>query len=214
MVTPTSAVKPTVSVTPVITQMPDTNKDLEVTITIQDASGKPIPDTEITFTSLDGKDLSEVEVIQNGKEVTKKISDDKSSVTFITGDEGPSTIKGLDAGTYEVIEKNTSAEQTNPAKARFEIESDGSTVFNGKEREVGSQIAVEEQTGTNSKDGQSITMVLSADKSSSSNREPNPIPATGETINEMLIATAIIVILGSMFLFGEGFKRKENKLRK
>ena len=214
MVTPTSAVKPTVSVTPVITQMPDTNKDLEVTITIQDASGKPIPDTEITFTSLDGKDLSEVEVIQNGKEVTKKISDDKSSVTFITGDEGPSTIKGLDAGTYEVIEKNTSAGQTNPAKARFEIESDGSTVFNGKEREVGSQIAVEEQTGTNSKDGQSITMVLSADKSSSSNREPNPIPATGETINEMLIATAIIVILGSMFLFGEGFKRKENKLRK
>ena len=214
MVTPTSAVKPTVSVTPVITQMPDTNKDLEVTITIQDASGKPIPDTEITFTSLDGKDLSEVEVIQNGKEVTKRISDDKSSVTFITGDEGPSTIKGLDAGTYEVIEKNTSAEQTNPAKARFEIESDGSTVFNGKEREAGSQIAVEEQTGTNSKDDLSITMVLSADRGSSINREPNPIPATGETINEMLIATAIIVILGSIFLFGEGFKRKENKLHK
>ncbi|MBQ1297794.1 MAG: hypothetical protein IIY21_27390 [Clostridiales bacterium] len=214
MVTPTSAVKPTVSVTPVITQMPDTNKDLEVTITIQDASGKPIPDTEITFTSLDGKDLSEVEVIQNGKEVTKRISDDKSSVTFITGDEGPSTIKGLDAGTYEVIEKNTSAEQTNPAKARFEIESDGSTVFNGKEREAGSQIDVEEQAGTNSKDDQSITMVLSADRGSSINREPNPIPATGETINEMLIATAIIVILGSIFLFGEGFKRKENKLHK
>ena len=57
-------------------------------------------------------------------------------------------------------------------------------------------------------------MVLSADRGSSINREPNPIPATGETINEMLIATAIIVILGSIFLFGEGFKRNENKLHK
>ncbi len=63
-------------------------------------------------------------------------------------------------------------------------------------------------------EGQTLTMVLSADKSSSSNREPNPIPATGETINEMLIATAIIVVFGSMFLFGEGFMRKENKLHK
>ncbi len=213
--TPTVFASPTISVTPVSTTMPkDSNKDLEVTISNQDAAGKQIPDTEITFTSLDGKDLSDVEVIQNGKELAKKISDDKSSVTFITGDEGPSTIKGLDAGTYEVIEKNTSAGQTNPAKVTFEIEPDGSLVFNGKETEAGSQITVAQQTGTNNQEGQTLTMVLSADKSSSSNREPNPIPATGETINEMLIATAIIVIMGSMFLFGEGFKRKENKLHK
>ena len=214
MVTPTSVVKPTVSVTPAITQAPNTNKDLEVTISNQDGSGNQISNTEITFTSLDGKDLSEVEVIQNGKEVTKKISDDKTSVTFITGDEGPSTIKGLDAGTYEVTEKNTSAGQKNPSKVTFEIESDGSIVYNGKETKAGTQITIAEQTGTNSQGGQTLTMVLSADRNSSVNREPNPIPATGETINEILIVIDLAIIIGSIFLFSEGFKRRKKESHK
>ena len=209
--TPTASVAPaasvTPSITPVSTPMP-ANKDLEVTITNQDAEGKVISGKEITITSVDGHDLSEVVVIEDGKEVEIKVSDDKKSVSFTTGDSGSAVIKGLDAGSYEISGKPSTGSNPSTEKVTFVLDSDGSLVFNGNVTEPGSQTVVDNPV---SSDSSWKSMTISANRMPSASREPDPIPATGEAINGILIMSSITVILGAACLLKYGMTRKKKE---
>ena len=160
--------------------------DLDVTLSKQDIAGKEIAEAELTFTSLDDHDLSNVVVTQNGVQVKVTISPDKHAISFYTVDTAPSIIKGLRAGRYELKETVTPEAYLTAEAIVFSLLPDGSTECGGKVTVAGSPIIMVDRADPNYKTDWD-TEVISA------NREPKSIPATGETTS--VVTTAGIVIL-------------------
>ncbi|MBR4556738.1 MAG: hypothetical protein IKO15_04575, partial [Clostridiales bacterium] len=160
--------------------------DLDITLSKQDIAGKEIAEAELTFTSLDGYDLSNVVVTQNGVQVKVTISPDKHAISFITVDTAPSIIKGLRAGRYELKETVTPKAYLTAEAIQFSLLPDGSTECGGKVTVAGSPIIMVDKADPNYEVDKD-TEVISA------NREPKSIPATGETAS--IVSKAGIAVL-------------------
>ena len=75
--------------------------------------------------SLDGYDMSNVYVMQNGKKITHKLSDDKTAITFATVDTAPSVVCGLKAGDYSLTETVTPKKYLTADAITFTLYADG-----------------------------------------------------------------------------------------
>ena len=202
-VTPTVTGVPTSSVTP--GPVPADDSGLEVTVSKQDIVGNEIPNAELTFRSVDGFDLSGITITQDGKSIPVKVSDDKTTISFITDDSDSSIISGLKPGTYELVETVTPAGYLTAEKITFELEADGSISYNGQVSVAGSQIAVIDNADPSYQPNVLGTKVVFASRNPNpapdSNRNPEPIPATGEIINSITVFFALTLIAMSAGLF-------------
>ena len=169
-----------------------TGKDLDVELCKRDIAGNEIAEAVLTFTSLDGYDLSDVVVTQNGVAVTVTLSEDKTAISFTTVDTSPSIIKGLRAGTYELKEVVTPEAYLTAEAITFKLLNDGSTDCRGDIRVAGSPIIMVDEA-----DPYYSTDVISA------NRTPASVPATGEQTSAY--AFAGIMLLGMCAACFAGF---------
>ena len=177
-----------------------THPGFDVTISKEDIAGKEIAQAQLKFTSVDGYDLSKIVVTQNGTPIKYTLSDDKSSISFVTVEGYPSIIQGLFAGTYELEETVTPEAYLTAEKITFVLNNDGTiTDGEGKISAYGSPVVMIDHA-----DPYYNTEVISA------NRTPNPIPATGEQSN-YIVAIAGIALVGlcSAALAGLGVYRKK-----
>ena len=176
-----------------------THPGFDVTISKEDIAGNEIAQAQLKFTSVDGYDLSNVIVTQGGKPISYTLSDNNSSITFVTVEGYPSIIQGLFAGTYELEETVTPEAYLTAEKITFKLNADGTvTDGEGKVSVYGSPIVMIDKA-----DPTYNTEVISA------NRTPNPIPATGEKSNFIALVGIALVGLCSAALAGLGVYRKK-----
>jgi len=196
--TPTETVTttPTVTSTPEVTSTPTPGTGIKVEISKQDIAGKELAQAELTITSLDGYDLSAVVVTQGGKEITFKLSADKSSISFYTVDSSRSVLHGLMAGRYELKETVTPKAYLTADAIRFTLNADGSAEYGGKVIVSGSP----------------IIMVDEADPKYQTERTGNtPMPATGEQMSYAAMLGVVLLGLGVACLTGFGVYRSKRK---
>ena len=176
-----------------------THPGFDVTISKQDIAGKEIAQAQLKFKSVDGYDLSNIVVTQNGTPIQYTLSDNNTAITFVTVEGYPSIIQGLFAGTYELEETVTPEAYLTAEKITFKLNPDGTvTDGEGKVSVYGSPIVMIDKA-----DPTYNTEVISA------NRTPNPIPATGEQDSYIAIAGIALVGLCSAALAGLGVYRKK-----
>ena len=175
-----------------------TGKDLDVVLSKEDIAGNEIADAVLTFTSLDGYDLSGVVVTQNNVAVTFTLSEDKTAISFTTVGTAPSIIKGLRAGTYELKEVVTPEAYLTAEAITFKLLNDGSTDCNGDIRVAGSAIIMVDQA-----DPSYDTDVISA------KRTPGSIPATGEQMSFMAFAGVMLIGMCAACFAGFAVYRKK-----
>ena len=147
------------------------------------------------MTSLDGYDLSSVIVTQDGKQVTVKLSADKSSISFSTVDTAPSIVSGLKAGDYELKETVTPVKYKTADAIKFTLYPDGNT----------------KRVGDVTVSGSPIVMVDKADPNYHQGGNNPPIPATGETTSAMTMIGATLMILAAACFTGLYLIRRKKK---
>ena len=132
-----------------------------VEISKQDIAGNEIADATLTITSLDGKDLSNVYVTQNGATVNLVLSTDLMSISFQTTDTTNSIVYGLEAGKYELKETVTPIGFLRAEAIVFEI-SDNGNVINTATNVQGSPIVmIDEADPTFSTSGTTTSVAFS-----------------------------------------------------
>ena len=169
--------------------------NLKVTFNKEDEAQHLIADAELTLTSLDGYDLSSVIVTQDGKQVTVKLSADKSSISFSTVDTAPSIVSGLKAGDYELKETVTPVKYKTADAIKFTLYPDGNT----------------KRVGDVTVSGSPIVMVDKADPNYHQGGNNPPIPATGETTSAMTMIGATLMILAAACFTGLYLIRRKKK---
>ncbi|PWJ71186.1 hypothetical protein B0O40_1052 [Ruminococcaceae bacterium R-25] len=157
------------------------NDNLKVTFNKEDEAQHLIAGAELTLTSLDGYDLSNVKVTQGGTEVTVKLSADKSSIAFSTVDTAPSIVSGLKAGNYELKETVTPAKYKTADAIRFTLYPDGYT----------------KRVGDVTVSGSPIVMIDKADPNYHQGGDNPPVPATGEMTSATTMIGATLMILAA-----------------
>ena len=157
------------------------NDNLKVTFNKEDEAQHLIAGAELTLTSLDGYDLSNVKVTQGGTEVTVRLSADKSSIAFSTVDTAPSIVSGLKAGDYELKETVTPAKYKTADAIRFTLYPDGYT----------------KRVGDVTVSGSPIVMIDKADPNYHQGGDNPPVPATGEMTSATTIIGATLMILAA-----------------
>ena len=169
--------------------------NLKVTFNKEDEAQHLIADAELTLTSLDGYDLSSVIVTQDGKQVTVKLSADKSSISFSTVDTAPSIVSGLKAGDYELKETVTPVKYKTADAIKFTLYPDGNT----------------KRVGDVTVSGSPIVMVDKADPNYHQGGNNPPIPATGEITSAMTMIGATLMILAAACFTGLYLIRRKKK---
>ena len=138
-----------------------TTNTVGVEISKQDIAGNEIADATLTITSLDGKDLSNVYVTQNGATVNVVLSSDLKSISFQTQELTNSIVFGLEAGKYELKETVTPVAYLRAESIVFEI-SDNGNVINTATNVQGSPIVmVDEADPTYSTSGTTTSVAFS-----------------------------------------------------
>ena len=138
-----------------------TTNTVGVEISKQDIAGNEIADATLTITSLDGKDLSNVYVTQNGATVNVVLSSDLKSISFKTQELTNSIVFGLEAGKYELKETVTPVAYLRAESIVFEI-SDNGNVINTATNVQGSPIVmVDEADPTYSTSGTTTSVAFS-----------------------------------------------------
>ncbi len=226
--TPTEPVEPTVPPTP--TPVPDSG--LELTFEKQDEVGKLIANAVLTLTSVDGLDMSDVKVTQNGKEVEFTLSDDLSSISFTTVDTAPSIVSGLQPGNYELKETVTPEGYKTADSIYFVLNDDGSFT-EGTSIEVnvaGSPVVMIDEADPTYWRYADINKITDKEHSGSPDKNPNnnpdnsnkdsgnnksgssgntPIPATGEKRSYFAAAGVMLLGLCAAIVTGLGIYRRK-----
>ena len=171
------------------------NDNLKVTFNKEDEAQHLIAGAELTLTSLDGYDLSNVKVTQGGTEVTVKLSADKSSIAFSTVDTAPSIVSGLKAGDYELKETVTPAKYKTADAIRFTLYPDGYT----------------KRVGDVTVSGSPIVMIDKADPNYHQGGDNPPVPATGEMTSATTIIGATLMILAAACFTGLYLLRRKKR---
>ena len=150
-----------VTTTPATTTTTTTTGTVGVEISKQDIAGNEIANATLTITSLDGKDLSNVYVTQNGATVSVVLSSNLKSISFQTTDTTNSIVYGLEAGKYELKETVTPVAYLRAESIVFEI-SDNGNVINTATNVQGSPIVmVDEADPTYSTSGTTTSIAFS-----------------------------------------------------
>ena len=153
-------------------------------------AGNEIPKAELTLRSVNGYDLSQVVVKQNGVPVDVRLSSDKTAISFDTVEDFKSIISNLPAGDYELKETVTPKRYLTADAIYFTLRDDGS--------------AARGQTIIAA--GSPIVMIDKADPTYQTN-----VPATGEEVSITTLA-GIVVLLFAASLTGYGaFRMKKKK---
>ena len=171
------------------------NDNLKVTFNKEDEAQHLIAGAELTLTSLDGYDLSNVKVTQGGTEVTVRLSADKSSIAFSTVDTAPSIVSGLKAGNYELKETVTPAKYKTADAIRFTLYPDGYT----------------KRVGDVTVSGSPIVMIDKADPNYHQGGDNPPVPATGEMTSATTIIGATLMILAAACFTGLYLLRRKKR---
>ena len=162
------------------------NDNLKVTFNKEDEAQHLIAGAELTLTSLDGYDLSNVKVTQGGTEVTVKLSADKSSIAFSTVDTAPSIVSGLKAGNYELKETVTPVKYQTADAIKFTLYPDGYT----------------KRVGDVTVSGSPIVMIDKADPNYHQGGDNPPVPATGEMTSATTMIGATLMLLAAACFTG------------
>ena len=171
------------------------NDNLKVTFNKEDEAQHLIAGAELTLTSLDGYDLSNVKVTQGGTEVTVRLSADKSSIAFSTVDTAPSIVSGLKAGDYELKETVTPAKYKTADAIRFTLYPDGYT----------------KRVGDVTVSGSPIVMIDKADPNYHQGGDNPPVPATGEMTSATTMIGATLMILAAACFTGLYLLRRKKR---
>ena len=171
------------------------NDSLKVTFNKEDEAQHLIAGAELTLTSLDGYDLSNVKVTQGGTEVTVKLSADKSSIAFSTVDTAPSIVSGLKAGNYELKETVTPAKYQTADAIKFTLYPDGYT----------------KRVGDVTVSGSPIVMIDKADPNYHQGGNNPPVPATGEMTSATTMIGATLMILAAACFTGLYLLRRKKR---
>ena len=132
-----------------------------VEISKQDIAGNEIADATLTITSLDGKDLSNVYVTQNGVNVNLVLSSDLKSVSFKTTDTSNSIVYGLEAGKYELKETVTPAQYLRAEAIVFEISNNGNVINTATNVQGSPIVMIDEADPTYSTSGTTTSIAFS-----------------------------------------------------
>ena len=183
------------------------DSNLDVTLSKEDVAGKEIAQAQLTFTSLNGYDLSNVEVTQGGTKVEYTVSPDKHAISFYTVETAPSIIKGLRAGDYKLEETVTPKAYLTADAIVFTLLPDGTTECNGQVSVQGSPIVmVDEADPKYNTDSHS-----EHDEDSIDDKEPDSIPATGEVTSVASKIGLIIIALSAVCFMGYFVFKKTKK---
>ena len=132
-----------------------------VEISKQDIAGNEIADATLTITSLDGFDLSNVYVTQNGVNISLVLSDDKQSISFKTVDSMNSIVFGLAAGKYELKETVTPAQFLRADAIVFEISNNGNVINTATNVQGSPIVMIDEADPTYSTSGTTTSVAFS-----------------------------------------------------
>ena len=183
------------------------DSNLDVTLSKEDVAGKEIAQAQLTFTSLNGYDLSNVEVTQGGTKVEYTVSPDKHAISFYTVETAPSIIKGLRAGDYKLEETVTPKAYLTADAIVFTLLPDGTTECNGQVSVQGSPIVmVDEADPKYNTDSHS-----EHDEDRIDDKEPDSIPATGEVTSVASKIGLIIIALSAVCFMGYFVFKKTKK---
>ena len=171
------------------------NDSLKVTFNKEDEAQHLIAGAELTLTSLDGYDLSNVKVTQGGTEVTVKLSADKSSISFSTVDTAPSIVSGLKAGDYKLEETVTPVKYQTADAIKFTLYPDGYT----------------KRVGDVTVSGSPIVMIDKADPNYHQGGDNPPVPATGEMTSATTMIGATLMILAAVCFTGLYLLRRKKR---
>ena len=176
--------------------------DLEVSFEKKDEQNKLIAEAELTLENLDGFDMSNVYVMQNGKKIESKLSADKTAISFNTVDTSPSIVCGLKAGRYRLTETVTPKKYETADAIVFTLAANGDkTDEAGKVILAGSPIVMIDRADPNYKPDDSD--VISANR--------KPVPATGEETSLTSIIGVALICTCAVALSGLGIYRVKRK---
>ena len=165
----------------------------DIKLSKQDVAGKEIAKAELTFTSLDGYDLSTVEVTQGGTTITPRLSADKKSISFDTV-EGQSTIlKAVKPGRYQLSETVTPKAYLTADAITFTLKDNGDTDCGGVVSVAGSPIVMVDKADPTYKQG------------------GGSLPATGEQMSGYTVAGYTILALAAACAAGYVVYRTKKK---
>ena len=132
-----------------------------VEISKQDIAGNEIADATLTITSLDGFDMSNVYVTQNGANADIELSADKQSISFKTVDSMNSIVFGLAAGKYELKETVTPAQFLRADAIIFEVTDNGNVVNTATNVQGSPIVMIDEADPTYNSSGTTTSVAFS-----------------------------------------------------
>ena len=162
-------------------------KPVSVTISKQDIAGKELAGATLNIVSEKGFDMSNVTAKRNDTSVEINIAED--TISFVSGTE-PTTIEGLTAGTYTLVETTAPNGYTIAEKITFTIDEDGGVTINGKDyqdvvmQDNKTSVSISKQDATQKTELSGATLTITAkDKNAdfSSIENPNDILTIDDT---------------------------------
>ena len=106
----------------------DEAKTFEIELSKEDIAKNLIADAVLSITSVDGYDLSKVEVTQGGASVATTLKNGNTTIEFKSSGSAYSKIKGLRVGKYVLTETTAPAKYMVAASIDFEIDNDGALI--------------------------------------------------------------------------------------
>jgi hypothetical protein len=120
----------------------DEAKYFDIQLSKEDIAHNLIANAKLSVTSLDGHDLTKVEVYQGNTKITPDYSDSNHTITFSSSGTEYTQLKGLRVGKYILKETTTPEKYLKAADIDFEITNDGKLISTNQAFVVGSRVVM------------------------------------------------------------------------